>query len=118
MKSKKPVIYKITSPVMTDQDFQSMLNGVMAHRDNLIRHGTPFPPEKPDSELAKQRKAELDDQIKACQAKIKELEEARERYNQLLRVIYEEESRVKEEQRNRGYSGRTDIQANYQSKPM
>ena len=110
MKSKKPVIYKITPPVMSDQDFQMMLEGVMTHRENLIMYGTPFPPERQNSELAEQRKAELDEQIKICKAKIKDLEESRERYNQLLRVIYEEESRIKEEQRNRGYSGRTDLQ--------
>ncbi|KAK8897025.1 hypothetical protein M9Y10_014957 [Tritrichomonas musculus] len=101
MKSKKPIIFKITQPVMSDKDFRQMLEGVMSHRDNLIRYGTPFPPEQPDIELVEQRKKELDSQIQECKAKIKELEDAKERYGQLLRVIYEEECRIKEEQKNR-----------------
>ncbi|KAK8894304.1 hypothetical protein M9Y10_022739 [Tritrichomonas musculus] len=101
MKSKKPTIYRIEQPVMNDIDFKFMLEGIMAHRDNLVRYGTPLPPEKPDVELQEQRKRELEQQISECKEKIKELEDSKERYAQLLRVIYEEESRAKEEQRNR-----------------
>jgi hypothetical protein len=78
-----------------------MLEGVMMHRENLVRYGTPFPPEKPNSELVEQRKHELDAQIAECKAKIKELEDAKDRYGLLLRVIYDEESRIKNEQRSR-----------------
>ena len=101
MKSKKPTIYRIQQPVMSDNDFRFMLEGIMSHRDNLVRYGTPLPPEKPDVELQEQRKRELEKQISECKGKIKDLEDSKERYTQLLRVIYEEESRVKEEQRNR-----------------
>jgi predicted ribosome quality control (RQC) complex YloA/Tae2 family protein len=94
-----------------------MLEGVMMHRENLVRYGTPFPPEKPNSELVEQRKHELDEQIAECKAKIKELEEAKERYGQLLRVIYEEESRIKDEQRSR-YSGRAETATDYLQKPV
>jgi len=78
-----------------------MLEGVLRHRDNLIRYGTPFPPEQPNSEQIAQRKNELDAQINECKAKIKDLEDSKERYNLLLRTIHEEESRVKDEQKKR-----------------
>lgn len=93
---------------MSDSDFRQMLEGVMMHRENLVRYGTPFPPEKPTSELVEQRKKELDDQITEVKNKIKELEDTKERYSQLLRVIYEAESRNKEEQRSR-YTGRMEM---------
>jgi hypothetical protein len=113
---RKPVVFKIQKPVMSDTDFRQMLEGVMAHRENLVRFGTPYPPEQPNSELVEQRKHELDSQIADCKARIKELEEAKERYGQLLRVIYEEESRLKEEHRHR-YSGRTDAGSEYLHRP-
>jgi hypothetical protein len=112
MKQGKPVIFKIQKPVMSDADFQQMLEGIMAHRENLLRFGTPYPPERPNPELIEQRKSQLDTQIQECKAKIQELEETKERYGQLLRVIYEEESRIKEEQRSR-YSGRTETVSGY-----
>jgi DNA-binding transcriptional MerR regulator len=112
---RKPVIFKIQKPVMSDTDFRQMLEGVMAHRENLVRFGTPYPPEQPNSELVEQRKHELDAQIAECKAKIKELEDAKERYGQLLRVIYEEESRIKEDQRLR-YSGRMESSSEYLQK--
>ncbi|KAH0789153.1 hypothetical protein GPJ56_006906 [Histomonas meleagridis] len=99
MKSKKPIIFKVQHPVMSDNDFRQMLEGIMMHRDNFIRHGSPFPPEQPALEIIEERKRELEAQIAECKARIKELEESKERYGQLLRVIFEEESRVKEEQR-------------------
>jgi hypothetical protein len=114
---RKPVVFKIQPPVMSDTDFRLMLEGVMIHRENLVRYGTPFPPEKPNSELVEQHKHELDEQIAECKAKIRELELAKERYGQLLRVIYEEESRIKDEQRSR-YSGRTEATTDYMQKPM
>lgn len=99
-KSKKPVMFKTPQPVMSDKDFRLMLEGIMIHRQNLIQYGTPFP-EEPNSEVIKERKVELDQQIEECQAKIKELEDTKERYNRLLRTIYEEESRLKDEQKKR-----------------
>jgi DNA repair exonuclease SbcCD ATPase subunit len=107
MRHKKPVVYKIQKPIMSDADFRQILEGILAHRENLLRFGTPYPPERTDSALVGQRMSELDSQIEECKAKIKELEETKERYEQLLRVIYEEESRIKDEQRAR-YSGRTE----------
>lgn len=111
MKSKKPTIYKIQPPLMSDSDFRFILEGIMAHRDNIVRYGSPLPPEKPDVELQEQRKREIDQQIIECKEKIKELEDSKERYVQLLRVIYEEESRVKEEQKSRN-AYRTEYQSN------
>jgi hypothetical protein len=113
---RKPVVFKIQKPIMSDNDFRQMLEGVMAHRENLVRFGTPYPPEEPNSEFVEQRKHELDTQIAECKAKIKELEDAKERYGQLLRVIYEEESRLKEEQRSK-YSGRTESTSEYLHRP-
>lgn len=111
MKSKKPTIYKIQPPLMSDNDFRFMLEGIMAHRDNLVIYGSPLSPEKPDAEFQEQRKRELEQQINECKEKIKELEDSKERYAQLLRVIYEEESRVKEEQKSRN-AYRTEYQGN------
>ena len=108
MKNRKPTQYKIPYPVMSDRDFRKMLEGVLYHRENLIRYGTPFPPEQPNSEKIAQRKSELDTQINDCKAKIKLLEDEKERYNLLLRTIYEEESRVKDEQKKKTNSVRTD----------
>jgi hypothetical protein len=51
---RKPNIFKIQKPVMSDTDFRQMLEGVMAHRENLVRFGTPYPPEQPHSELVEQ----------------------------------------------------------------
>lgn len=99
MKNRKQIVFKIQSPIMSDHDFRQMLEGVMVHRENLIKYGTPYPPEAPDSEKMKQRKAELDAKIAEYQAKIQELDDTKERYNQLLRTIYEEESRIKDEQK-------------------
>ena len=100
IQSKKPVMFKIPPPTMSDNDFRWMLEGIMIHRRNLINYGTPFR-EEPNSKIIKERKEELDQQIDECNAKIKELEETKERYNQLLRTIYEEESRLKDEQKKR-----------------
>ena len=111
MKSKKPTIYKIQPPIMSDNDFRFILEGIMAHRDNIVRYGSPLPPKNPDVELQEQRKRELEHQIVDCKEKIKELEDSKERYTQLLRVIYEEESRVKEEQKTRN-TFRTEYQGN------
>ena len=113
---RKPVQFKIQQPVISEVNFRQMLEGVMVHRENLVRYGTPFAPEKPNSELVEQRKHELDEQIAICQAKIKELEATKERYNQLLRVIYEEESRLKEEQKSR--AGRLDAGSDAFVRPM
>jgi hypothetical protein len=112
MKPRKLVVYKIQKPTMSDSDFQQILDGVMSHRENLLRFGTPYPPGRPDSALVEQRKAELNSQIEKCRAKIKELEETKERCGQLLRVIYEEESRIKDEQGSR-YSRRTETESAY-----
>ena len=100
MKSKKPVMFKIPTPVMSDNDFRWMLEGIMIHRRNLINYGTPFR-EEPNTQQIKERKEVLDQQIEEFNAKIKELEDTKERYNQLLRTIYEEESRLKDEQKKR-----------------
>jgi len=104
---RKAATFKIQPPVMSDSDFRQLLEGVMVHRENLVRYGTPFAPEKPSSELIERRKDELDEQIAECQMKITELEATKERYHRLLRVIYEEEGRIKDEQRAR-FSGRPD----------
>lgn len=112
MKSKKPINFKLDQPVMIDVDFKQMLDGVMMHRNNLLQYGSPFPPEKLDSALAESRKQDLDDQIAKCKMKIKELEDAKEKYLQLLRVISEEECRIKEEQKSRNQL-RSEIQNNY-----
>ena len=114
-KSKKPISFKIEQPQMSDQEFRQMLEGVMMHRENLVRYGTPFAPEKPNSELVEQRKHELDEQIKECRAKIEELEKTKERYHQLLRVIYEDEGRIKEEQRSRS---RADVNSEGFMRPL
>lgn len=98
---RKAILFKIEPPVMSDSDFRQMLEGVMLHRENLVRYGTPFAPEKPDSEVVERRNHELDAQIAQSQEKIKELEKTKDTYGQLLRVIYEEESHIKEEQRAR-----------------
>ena len=110
------MLFKIQQPVMSEVNFRKMLEGVMVHRENLVRYGTPFAPEKPNSELVEQRKHELDEQIAICQAKIKELEATKERYQQLLKVIYEEESRIKEEQRAR--TVRQDLNTEAYQRPM
>lgn len=114
---RKPVQYKLPMPVVKTDDFSEMLQGVMRHRENLVKFGTPFAPEKPDSELVEQRKHQLDGQIAECQAKIKQLEDTKERYHQLLRVIYEEEDRVKREQTARYSNGRVDNEP-YMQRPM
>ena len=115
---RKAVQFKIERPAMSEGDFRLMLEGVMTHRENLVRYGTPFAPEKPDSELVEQRKHDLDAEIAECRAKIEELEDTKERYHQLLRVIYEEESRIKEEQRAK-YNGRAEMNNEpYMQRPM
>ena len=99
MKSKKPIVFKVQHPVMSDNDFRQLLEGIIVQRDNLIRYGTPYPPNHPDGEVAEQRKRELDEQIAEYKNKIKKLEEEKAGYEQLLRIIFEEEGRVKDEQR-------------------
>ena len=91
-------MYKIPIPTMTDQEFRWMLEGIMIHRTNLITYGTPFR-EEPNTQQKKEKKEALEQKIEKCKEKIKELEDTKERYNQLLRTIYEEDSRLKEEQK-------------------
>lgn len=101
MKSKRAYQYKVQHPMMNDASFRQLVKGVMAYRQNLIERGTPYPPEEPNSEKVAQHKKELDKRIQESQAEIKKLEDMKERYNQLLRTIYEEESRMKDEQKKR-----------------
>ena len=92
MKNRKTAQYRIDLTVFSDSDLKAMIEKIITHRENLIKYGSPYPPEDESEESAAMHKEIIDQKIAECKRRIKDLDETRERYQSLLKVVYAEEA--------------------------
>lgn len=104
MKKKNNLQYKIQNPTITDRDFKLLIEGIIAQRQYFLDTGSPYPLEEQNSKKDENRKQELNEEIEKCKNRIKELENTREIYKNLLNSITNEENKVKSEQKNKHMS--------------